>query len=265
MYQDLSKPEFNNIFDVTLTYRHNADIVYRYGALINKTTKEIIKNNDFLKFQNLPINLTNYGVTELTKRPKDIAWVVSHCQTPSLREEYVKQMKKQSNSLKIDIFGKCGSKYLSKDSGLEASYGKLASVYKFYLSFENAKCYEYITEKFFLALHSGMIPVAMGGLSKQDYEKIAPPHSFLHIDDFLNVQELMETLNKLSKNPDAYHSYFWWKEYYDVTIYKTEDPNNFINTRAKCQFCDLLHIPYFYASKNAFDYRNFKNYWNKCR
>ena len=59
-------------------------------------------------------------------------------------------------------------------------YRKMLRKYKFYLSFENALCQDYITEKFFLALHSGVIPIAYGGLSRQDYEKVRSGEAVNH-------------------------------------------------------------------------------------
>ena len=125
----------------------------------------------------------------------------------------------------------------------------------FSLSFENAKCYEYITEKFFTALKVGMLPVVMGGLSKQDYEKIAPPDSFIHVDDFSSSKDLMLFLEKLSKDKERYNSYFWWKSYYDLYS-ETE-----LMETTNCQLCDVLENDGNYSKK----YSDFATYWIKCR
>ena len=163
-------------------------------------------------------------------------------------------MKTNNTGLKIDILGPCGNQsgLPTRASGPRAAYPILAKEYKFYLSFENAKCYEYITEKFFSALNVGMIPIALGGFSKQDYETIAPPHSFIHVDDFSSALELMEFLHQLSNNPKEYNSYFWWRSYYDVSY----------STRATCQLCNILNSDIITSSQK---YSNFTAFWNKCR
>ena len=43
-----------------------------------------------------------------------------------------------------------------------------------------------------------------GGLSKSDYEKVAPPHSFVHLDDFDTIEDLSDHLNHLQTSPEAY-------------------------------------------------------------
>ena len=67
---------------------------------------------------------------------------------------------KKYKGLQIDVLGKCGSsihnsKIPNRAVGWEAAYEILAQQYKFYLSFENAKCYDYITEKLFTAMKVG--------------------------------------------------------------------------------------------------------------
>ena len=265
---NLSGPNYHGIFDLTMTYRHDSEVQISYGNLINRTTHEKIQPNSFRDNydKNQFIDITEFGLTKLTKRTNDIAWLVSHCDTMSKREDYVKEMQKYK-ILEIDVFGKCGnntSEIPERNTNRWATltaYTKLASSYKFYLSFENSRCYDYITEKFFLALKVGMIPVVLGGLSKHDYEKIAPPHSFLHIDDFLSPEDLMKRMHVIANNEQIYNSYFWWRTHYSVVI---NDPccSNQTYIDPGCQLCSILNTDDF-IQKN--DYTNFTTFWNKCR
>ena len=72
--KDLSLPIFQDVFDITMTYRHDSEVPLRYGAFVNKTTQQEIKNG-FLKNwyheKNLfTANLTTYNIPELSKRTK---------------------------------------------------------------------------------------------------------------------------------------------------------------------------------------------------
>ena len=97
-------------------------------------------------------------------------------------------------------------------------YKETLKPYKFYLSFENTKCQEYITEKFFTAVGTAeVIPIALGGTSIEEYNNVAPPHSFIHVNQFPSIKSLAKHLEYLSQNETAYKEYFWWTEYYKVT------------------------------------------------
>ena len=38
--------------------------------------------------------------------------------------------------------------------------------------------------------HQGAVPIIMGGLSERDYSKLAPPNSYLHVDQFEGPEHL---------------------------------------------------------------------------
>ena len=40
------------------------------------------------------------------------------------------------------------------------------------------------------------VPIAMGA-ARKTYERVAPPHSFIHVDDFVSPQKLAEYLHVL--------------------------------------------------------------------
>lgn len=73
------------------------------------------------------------------------AWFVSNCDSASKRELYVAQLKKYVD---VDVYGRCGDRTCWAGDQ-EACYAHLERHYKFYLSFENSLCRDYVTEKFF--------------------------------------------------------------------------------------------------------------------
>ena len=111
--------------------------------------------------------------------------------------------------------------------------------YKFYLSFENAVCEDYITEKFFKVLNYNLVPIVLGGAN---YSKFAPPNSFIDVRNFKSVAKLAKYLNFLDKNETAYAEYFEWKKYFRVVV----DYKNVF-----CHLCEVLlsqvdHLIYFF-------------------
>jgi len=82
----------------------------------------------------------NYAST----KSKIVAVVMSNCYAGIVNDriKYIKELKKY---IKVDIYGKCGTLTCPRKTCME----KLGRKYKFYLSFENCNCRDYITEKFF--------------------------------------------------------------------------------------------------------------------
>ena len=116
-------------------------------------------------------------------------------------------------------------------------YKNTLNPYKFYLSFENSNCKDYITEKFFTALRAEeAIPVALGGASIDDYAKSAPPHSYIHIDEYPSVLALAQKLEYLSQNETAYKEYFWWTEHYRVSSLW----EHYVS--AQCDLCEKMNL-----------------------
>lgn len=113
------------------------------------------------------------------------------------------------------------SQVLGQESDTEEDLDK----YYFYLAFENSKCKDYITEKFFRGLQvrggdqvqnpqAASVPVVLGGA---DYTSIAPPHSHINVRDFPSPAELATHLRHLMATPAEYTAYFWWKSHYRVS------------------------------------------------
>ncbi|VDL98040.1 unnamed protein product [Schistocephalus solidus] len=137
----------------------------------------------------------------------DIPWAFESAEPlhrmPWLSEEVKKRVDKYGRKAKYcPLAGLC--------------FEHLSRNYKFYLSFENANCEGYITEKFFVnALGYGMVPIVYGASREELYAR-APPNSYIHVDEFKTVADLAKYLNYLDKNDTAYASYFAWKEHGEV-------------------------------------------------
>ncbi|KAF4757772.1 hypothetical protein FOZ63_023149, partial [Perkinsus olseni] len=84
--------------------------------------------------------------------------------------------------------------------------------FRFYLAFENSKCRWYMTEKLWKVYKW-----------QGDYEKLAPPGSFIHVDDFDSPRTLAEYLRYLIGNHSAFAAYFEWvKSYRTLGQYYTD-------------------------------------------
>ena len=121
----------NGLFNLTWTYRTDSDFWGPYGRY-EQLSQEEIKRNEMA-----PVTDYTQGKSEL------VAWIVSNC-GPQLRISFVHELKKY---IKVDVFGGCSSKFgESRSCGGKKS--ECIKKYKFYLSFENALCEDYITEKY---------------------------------------------------------------------------------------------------------------------
>ncbi|XP_064480220.1 glycoprotein 3-alpha-L-fucosyltransferase A-like isoform X2 [Ornithodoros turicata] len=197
----------------TATYRRDSDIVTPYEKFV--LFDPLVKK--------LPLNGRNFA----QNKSKAVAWFVSNCVALNSRMEYALELRKY---IQVDIYGACGPLKCPRTES-EQCLQMLSEHYKFYLAFENANCRDYITEKFYNALRHNVIPIVMGA-SRTDYQKVAPFHSYIHVDDFATPKDLAEYLKHLERNTNLYNEYFAWK-----------GTGEFINTYFWCRLCAMLHSP----------------------
>ena len=204
---------FNGMFNWTMTYRVRSDIFIPYAYYSPLKPNEID-----------PVT-KNYA----EGKDKLVAWGVSHCGT--LRDEFAEKLMKY---IKVDIFGACANKFNQHESCPRGSQDcdKKLQTYKFYLSFENSFCIDYITEKYWRSpLSNDIVPVVMGGASYED-EQLAIPGSFINVVDFESVEALAKYLIYLNTNDTAYNEYFSWKKKFKLT--------NPVNSWP-CMVCEALN------------------------
>ena len=125
-----------------------------------------------------------------------MVWFVSHCNDYNGRMKYVRML---GRHIGVDIYGECGDKTCGQTRSMGTRYNAdtdpcfemVNRRYKFYLSFENAICRDYVTEKAYNALKLDTIPVMFGG---GDYEEILPPRSYIDALHFPDPADLAEPL-----------------------------------------------------------------------
>lgn len=198
---------WRNTMNWSMTYELDADIFRPYGFL--ETKKEIAERD--------------YGAIFRRKR-KFAAWAVSHCGARSKRDEFVEEL--ILHGVQVDIFGECLDNKRVDGTELKAL---ISREYKFYLSFENSLCKDYVTEKFFLYYSLDVVLVARGGL---DYDKALPNETFINSAHYPSAKELASFLLTVGSSEEAYTRYLRNKDRY--TSYTT--PMFFL-----CSLCEKVN------------------------
>ncbi|XP_008179943.1 glycoprotein 3-alpha-L-fucosyltransferase A isoform X3 [Acyrthosiphon pisum] len=217
---------YNDVFNWTATYRHDSDIVtpYERWAYYDPSVTQVERLE-----RNYAFNKT-----------KQVAWFVSNCGAKNGRLQYARELAKY---ISVDVYGVCGQ---FKCPRSDKCFQLLDQDYKFYLAFENSNCLDYVTEKFFVnGLQHNVLPVVMGG-RRDDYERIAPKRSYVHVDDYESPKRLAEYLRRLDADDDLYNEYFRWK-----------GTGEFIDTKFFCRLCAMLHDD----DAPAKHYRNVNDWW----
>ena len=210
-----------NFYNWSATYSKKSDVTLQHGRW--KPLREVALN----AIQHLP----QYKKT----RPKGsatILWVVSHCNAPSGRDKYVKELQRH---MKVDIFGGCGKPCPGGTGGNNVNcYDKIAKTgqYKFYLAFENSNCEDYISKKPYRGIAAKMVPIVYGGKSAKDYVGLFPPNAYIDTRNFTSPKHLAEYLTALDKDDDKYFAYHAWRTNY--VVIEGFGPSY-------CQVCDALH------------------------
>ncbi|EDV21253.1 uncharacterized protein TRIADDRAFT_60294 [Trichoplax adhaerens] len=217
--------EINGLFNVTMTYTSDSDVIYRYGQVVPGQFRDGFDPN------------RNYaqGKTKL------VAWASSKCYPE--RTTFINRL---SRLMQVDKYGKCGNLSCPRTKGC---WKRLGRQYKFYLSFENKVCKDYVTEKFYAnALLYDMVPIVLGGANYQD-PQVAPPGSYINAFDFKNIEELSQYILKVDKDDSLYNQYFQWRANYTIVRMKMSEA-----------FCELCYDISFFRRQKI--YHDLTTFWS---
>ena len=104
----------------------------------------------------------------------------------------------------VKMYGNCGK---TRCGSQQSCYAELRK-YKFYLSFENTFCKDYVTEKLYEnAFQNEIVPVMIASVNTSDVTFL-PPGSFINALDFPTVKELTDHMTTVGNSPDLYNEYF---------------------------------------------------------
>ncbi|XP_067654941.1 alpha-(1,3)-fucosyltransferase C-like [Haliotis asinina] len=222
-------PLWEGKFNWTMSYRLDSDIKFGYGDVV---PGGITETKDY--------------VAIASRKKKLVAWFVSNCNTQSQRMKYVKKLQ---DYIQVDIYGHCGKLKCERERSAECMK-MLEQDYKFYLSFENSLCQDYVTEKLLKTLKTDIVPVARG---RANYSALLPLSKMAIItDDYASVRELAEYLQYLANNVDEYVSYLKWKDSYHIV-----EPQPFPH----CLLCERVHQPLQWSNV----YQNVADWWGRGR
>lgn len=237
----LATPEGIALFNITSTVSRHSDYPLHLHYL---HTLDIL-----LQPVRTPTHLKSKGSLSL------VMYMQSACDPPSDRDAYVEELMKY---ISVDSYGRClNNKDLPKHLQNSLTFDSdeildLAGKYKFVLSFENAICSDYFTEKFWRPLYAGSVPIVRGSPSIRDWDPSSRHPSMILAEDFKSAKELAEFLIKLDQNEEEYNKYLAYKtegvtnkfllqEFHKREwVVDNEEGTNFIDG-FECFVCRKLH------------------------
>lgn len=164
--------KYNNVFNVTWTYKLDSDAPLGYIIVKDKYGEKIGPRKDmgWMNINNMkPID--KYIKRKLRNKNTAAAWFVSNCNATSNRSNYIDELLRELHILEhdIDIYGECGQLNCTRDDMVQQCYAKIEADFYFYLAFENSFCEDYVTEKILNALEHFSIPIVYGGANYSRY------------------------------------------------------------------------------------------------
>jgi len=204
----------DNQFYATTSFESEIPIAYFGFTTVNWNGTHALIQNDPVPF--------NQG-------KKAAVFLARNCGSRSKREQLVKDL--MGSNLTVDSLSGClNNKKLPKNDLKNKT--AVMRQYLLYLAFENQRTPDYITEKLWGALGSGVLPIYFGAPNIKDH---VPPNSVILVDDFASRADLAEYLVKVVNNKELYESYHEWRKHPLSKAFR--DVYNFTMAHDACRIC----------------------------
>jgi hypothetical protein len=191
-YPRLRNPAFMARFDLTITYRRDADVIWGYVPY-------------YASADNLQRALVAPPRAKDAERP--VAMLISSRTDRSGRRAYAREL---ARHIPIDSYGRfMHNRYLPADDWRPTKL-ELIARYPFTIAFENSIAEDYVTEKLYDPLVAGSVPIYLGAPNVGDF---APgERCYLDVRDYAGPQALAEHVHELLHDRAAYEELLAWKQ-----------------------------------------------------
>lgn len=171
---------WRHAFNWTVSYRQDSDVPLRYGRVLRLPEPSV----------------RNYSEI-LASKTGLVAAIITRCSTGSKLEEYIRELR---DNIPVDVYGACGLFDCPRHNHSNC-LDLISRKYKFYLSFEDHLCKDYITDKFFRYLDTDMVLIARAG---ESFTGVVPPGVFINTDGFKSPADLAEKISYLDVHDGEY-------------------------------------------------------------
>ena len=215
------QPSVRNNFDVKMSYRKDADVWVPYYLNVFKDYWEAHPPLPFTKKKDAIVGMhsncagTCIPLTEQTARFLS-KHTLEELEEPSIGRDDMLTGLMEAVDLPFHFYGKCLSNrpHVPRDMKPPTHFAdrnKLAMFkrYKFCATFENSVDDDYVSEKVFLGLMAGCLPIYFGAPNIDEY--IPSPDAVVDAAKFKSRDDLARFIHHLADNETAYEERMAWR------------------------------------------------------
>ncbi|XP_065833986.1 uncharacterized protein [Oscarella lobularis] len=225
--KEWSDPQLTNMWDFKIGYRLDSDLPLLYGC------------GDFDGIDIVGSLLRKYDAGEIVppKHRTGLVAMISNCQKVANNRLTVLKAFMNASKVKVFSYGHCENNMKTQQTRFNnpnwhSMKLEIFQQHKFGMAYESKNIDQYVTEKIYSCLATGVIPIYHGA---SDVHLFVPKRSYIDASKFGSVQELIAHVEKVDNDPQLYASYFQW----DVTNLRLLH-RNYCYAPVHCRWCERV-------------------------